>query len=71
MKYRTTWFIQKYKQMRQLRRLFMIREGSLMTQLDESRKTASYFRAENERLKEQLAYNESAQSNKQSCGRYY
>ena len=34
---------------------FMIREESLLVQLDEARKTAAYFAAENEMLRQKIA----------------
>lgn len=34
---------------------FMIREESLLVQLDEARKTAAYFAAENEMLRQKMA----------------
>ncbi len=38
-----------------LERQFMIREESLMVQLEEARKTAAYFAAENEMLRQKIA----------------
>lgn len=39
---------------KKLEKQFMIREESLMVQLDEARKTASYYAAENEMLRKKI-----------------